>query len=480
MSAPQNQERIKGSSSFSSRQDPGSSGRSLFKNLSIFPLLWVSVFQSLWENQKMEDDEFEQVYHEGVPPNLALVFPPENGSYEEIVAHDRYKSTMFRLAISSPAWTSTGNGLNGLLPRVFDFKSNGVLFDPHLHLGNVTVRTLTGGRYAFRHEIDLCNKIMAATNIAAAATRTIRKNRDMVGVQGFVAPQTLLNIEQSYVDALLWDAADKITNATNQGIRSMLGVGMESAPIFKPVSPEFLQKLVAMYHSNRGNLLHSQINILEMISSHLEIKNHPNAYLACLNHAVGNMPLIWYEFEVGKLVIGGDEKGYMVLHGWARSLVGLAHIYAQELENKPLGVVGLSLLSDIAGSILGLPISLIFLDATSATQLVIKNMRTACETEIPYVRLSDIPEMQEVDFEGAAEVLFVDHAFNTCWRQFTTNKGAAAEKRQKRNKIGASVSGKQEARCSVCCIRGTTLYAPDGDVKQGLFCGEDCFFGHNQ
>lgn len=339
----------------------------------------------------------------------------------------------------------------------------------------------------FRFEMELVDAILDAFNQAYQANLVLHQSEDRMEekfqlengkeISNFFKNQmreffgtNLLKKTKSALKNYLWDKEDYDGQAGR-------------------INNDFLYKLV---YWNEQNRLKPLLKILRYIDNRTwmpsmeESKSSSvphydrNVCFGSLNH-VNGMPLTWFCFSVTEMNVpygedGVETIGFMVLYGWARSLLFSAYQESQTQRNtedvKDTGMFLLSYLIECASNVLDRPISYVFLESLPPTDLVIQKMK-ALESETRPGKLVRVPflstktgldvsaEFGNEDIsQGDPDMLVVLPEMRNIWKRFVEDTSQSETKRRKPLVVEANI-------CQSCDIRMTS-------DSIDAFCSDSC------
>lgn len=368
-------------------------------------------------------------------------------------------------AAAAPFVLKRENRIGGGNVDVFDFHANGIEFRSGLDLQSISV--YDEERSPFHIETNFLRRLKEVGLYGHNVAEML--NQSEPGLWSIIGKDAAQKATQYYWDTTMKGCGDDIKLAAGEAIVVLNGLVGGTRHFQDPpkISDEFLMQLRRMYSHPDANLLQDLASVMGYMQSKLDQSDvsYPR-YIATLDHAPSKMPLVWFFFSIDHVddtVYG--KRGFLRLHGWTKSLVGMAQVGTY----KELGVVALSLLTEVASAMLDMPIEVIFLESLVSTDIVIRKMRNTCGIEIPLVSTFSIYDEETLDVLNVydPDAIFVHEGFRKCWKMFTSSHHPSPPDRNKRHRVGAS--------CATCKIAGVQLYSNEGVVERGLFCSEHCF-----
>lgn len=419
-------------------------------------------------------EEEEQVY-----PDIAFDFTPGRRREDATLFREPFSPMLFRP-------DNVGSILKRIVmdrivgaATVYDFAANGIQFNDGLELASMSVYRKTaspfGAELSFKHQLATAGAYAAnALRVLAMGSQEVE---DAVG-----SKETAALVGDVYKNAFFADGGEVILGAARCALdaytrdvvdsdRELFHAGGDDSRV--PVS--FLQRLRDMYDHPLSDQLSAIVSIVDYISSYASA-----TYCATLDRLPFSKddntrsPMVWYLFSVQKTVNHPlyGVRGVLNLHGWTKSLLGIAHHEMNKEVMPHVGVVALSLLADVASDLLGMPISLIYLESLPTTDRVIASMRKTCGIQVPLVSAN---KMRPIGLENGnltlqvGDVVFVYPEFRACWKKYTTSHHPSIESKRKRpRRVKAHA-------CVSCKVSGVQLYTAEGDASAGLYCSKECY-----
>jgi hypothetical protein len=358
---------------------------------------------------------------------------------------------------------------------VYDFEANGIVFQDELELGSISV--YTNQRTPFNNEVLLKDKLEAAAAQALHAVQVLNMSNQEVSAA--IGSDAATTAKELYVDAFQAAGGESILDSANRCFDGYVSDVVDSdrrlIRISQYVPISFLERLREMYDHPTGNQLFKVMHIIDHIAKERPQSNKSQIYTATLDRMPFDsttdsirVPMIWYLFSVEKTVDHPKfgVRGILNLYGWTKSLIGLSQYEIRNERMPSLGTVALSLLTEIASALLGMPISLIYMTSLRPTDRVIEHMRNTCKVEIPLVAGKSMERLELESGEHTSQledVVFVYPEFRACWEMFTTTHHPSKSKQKRRR------------RCIACKISGVQLYTALGNEQAGTFCSKECY-----
>lgn len=278
-------------------------------------------------------------------------------------------------------------------------------------------------------------------------------------------------------------------------------------------SPAMLNNLAHIIWYMQGKTYFEKENIA-FKKSFKEMGGTLNRYCASLTLYDEPIPIYWVIFSIRKTE-QPIQRASLLLHGWCQSLLGMAMMDASDKYAgktfKGLGPFVLSFLINIAASIARMPIYALYMESLPGTDKTIKSMKITAnpdenvelDNKPPYLTTTDYQTKaknkkkilnQDADIlyagTGGGEAkqflrdkLIMEETVVKFWERWIDptvlipkapqmmrfdNGGGGGEKESSSKRL------KQTEVCISCKITNPQ-FAPGGNRKLGLYCGEECY-----